>query len=123
MKLFLDDNRTPYDVFKLTINPVYEKNDWEIVKTHAEFVSYIETNGLPDIISFDHDLSFEHYLEENQSGTIDYNLLNEKTGYHCAAWLIEYCTKNKLKLPQCLVHSMNPIGSENIKNILKVING
>jgi hypothetical protein len=68
MKLFLDDNRKPYDVFKLTINPVYENNNWDIVKTYEDFTSYIEKNGIPEMISFDHDLSFDHYYDENQKG-------------------------------------------------------
>ena len=33
MKLFLDDIRNPYDVFKLTINPLYENDsEWIIAK-------------------------------------------------------------------------------------------
>ena len=39
MKLFLDDNRQPYDVFKNTIDPIYENNnEWTIVKNYEEFV-------------------------------------------------------------------------------------
>ena len=118
MKLFLDDNRKPYDVFRSTINPIYENNNWIVVKSYDEFVSTIESNGLPEVISFDHDLSFDHYLEENQNGELDYDNFKEKTGYDCASWLIEYCTKMNLKLPKYFVHSMNPVGSTNIKNLL-----
>jgi hypothetical protein len=122
MKLFLDDNRKPYDVFKVTINPVYENNDWVIVKTYDEFVNHIEKNGLPMMISFDHDLSFDHYYEKNQNGDLDYNSFAEKTGYHCGEWLIEYCQKNSLELPRWFVHSANPVGSENIKKLLSGFN-
>jgi len=74
MKLFLDDVRVPYDVFKMTINPIYENNeDWVIVKHYYEFVSYITENGISDFLSFDNDLSLDHYFNENQEGNYDYN--------------------------------------------------
>jgi hypothetical protein len=42
----------------------------------------------------------------------------EKTGYHCAKWLIYYCIDNHKELPQViLIHSMNPAGSINIKSL------
>ena len=122
MKLFLDDNRKPYDVFRTTINPIYESNDWSIVKSYGEFINHIEKNGLPEIISFDHDLSFDHYYEKNQKGNLDYNNFTEKTGYHCGEWLIEYCKNNNLTLPKWFVHSANPVGSENIKKLLSSFN-
>jgi hypothetical protein len=122
MKLFLDDNRKPYDVFKLTINPVYENNNWDIVKTYEDFTSYIEKNGIPEMISFDHDLSFDHYYDENQKGELNYDEFKEKTGYHCAQWLIEYCKKNSLNLPTWFIHSANPVGSQNIKKLLTDFN-
>ena len=119
MKLFLDDVRVPYDVFKMIINPIYENNeDWVIVKHYYEFVSYIKENGIPDFLSFDHDLSFDHYLSENQEGDIDYNSLKEKTGYDCAKWLVQYCLENNLTIPDYYVHSANPVGKKNIECFL-----
>ena len=44
VKLFLDDIRKPPDV------------DWFIVRNYNQFIDWIDKNGLPDIISFDHDL-------------------------------------------------------------------
>jgi hypothetical protein len=32
--------------------------EWEVFSSYTEFVAWIETNGLPDFISFDHDLGF-----------------------------------------------------------------
>ena len=62
MKLFLDDVRVPYDVFRMNINPLYENDsDWVIVRSYYEFVNYIEKFGLPMYISFDHDLSYDAY--------------------------------------------------------------
>lgn len=44
----------------------------------------------------------------------------EKTGYHCAKWLIDYSLNNKLKVPtKIIVHSMNPVGSLNIKSLFE----
>ena len=117
-KLFLDDVRSAEMVFMNTIDPIYENNnEWEIVRSFNEFVSYIEENGLPEFISFDHDLDFEHYKLENQQD-IDYEKIEIKTGFHAAQWLINYCADNKLKLPNFKVHSMNLAGKRNIERIL-----
>ena len=42
-KLFLDDIREPYCVFKLTVNPLFENNeDWVIVKDYDQFIDKIK---------------------------------------------------------------------------------
>ena len=120
MKLFLDDIRNPYDVFKLTVNPLYESdNDWIIVRDYYQFISAIYKFGLPTHISFDHDLSYDAYLPENQKGEINYTSLKEKTGYDACRWLCEYCLDNGKDIPFYLVHSANPVGGENIKRYLE----
>jgi hypothetical protein len=122
MKIFLDDNRTPYDVFRNTIDPIYENNnEWTIVKNYEEFVDTILESGLPEIISFDHDLSQNHYLPENQNN-IDYNNLKDRTGYDAALWLIGYCRMNNISLPNFKVHSANPEGKVNIERVLHLAN-
>jgi hypothetical protein len=118
-KLFLDDVRSAEMVFMNTIDPIYENNnEWEIVRSFNEFVSYIEENGLPEFISFDHDLDFDHYKLENQQD-IEYEKMEIKTGFHAAQWLINYCAENKMKLPNYKVHSMNLAGKRNIERILE----
>ena len=118
-KLFLDDVRSAEMVFMNTIDPIYENNnEWEIVRSFNEFVSYIEEKGLPEFISFDHDLDYDHYKLENQQD-IDYEKMEIKTGFHAAQWLINYCAENKLKLPNFKVHSMNLAGKRNIERILE----
>jgi hypothetical protein len=118
MKLFLDDNRQPYDVFLKTIDPDYENNqEWTIVSNFYEFVNFIVKFGLPNLISFDHDLSQEHYLNKNQEN-IDYSSFEIPTGYHAAKWLLDYCRKNNKKLPKIKVHSQNEEGKQNIINLL-----
>lgn len=122
--LFLDDIRQPKDAWAYTSNPIYTRQDWSIVRNYTEFVVYIETNGLPDLISFDHDLAIEHYqtlLDEGLSKRAARKQAApmEKTGHDCARWLVEYCRERDLDLPKYLSHSMNPVGKENILNTLK----
>lgn len=119
MRLFLDDIRVPYDVFKMSINPIFENNeDWVIVRDYYQFINYIKKYGLPEFISFDHDLSYDHYLEENQSD-IEYETLIEKTGYDASKWLVEYCMENGVEIPNYYVHSANPVGKQNIESYLE----
>jgi hypothetical protein len=90
-KLYLDDIRTP------------KTKGWDIVRSYDEFVKWIEENGLPDKVSFDHDLG--------EAGT--------KTGYDAAKWLVHYCYSNGLPfLPEYNVHSANPVGKANIESYL-----
>ncbi len=115
--LFLDDFRDPEDAFNHTNNQLYLIG-WVVVRSYDEFVKAIEEKGIPDIISFDHDLADEHY-ESQQS----YNDYKEKTGFHCAKWFINYCIDNKKELPaKILIHSMNPAGSANIKSLFDTYN-
>lgn len=60
-KLYLDDYRYPKLSFDYTNNSIYNDKDWDIVTNYDEFVNYIQKNGLPNLISFDHDLAGEHY--------------------------------------------------------------
>lgn len=115
-KLFLDDFRVPLDAYKLWLKEMYSNNeDWNVVKSYDEFVSYIETNGLPEVVSFDHDLGIEHYTAQPE---IDYSKYTEKTGYDCAKWLVEYCMNNKVPIPEYHCHSQNPVGKHNIMSLL-----
>lgn len=118
--LFLDDYRVPKDCLEYTYNQLYLL-DWKIVRSYNEFIKTIEIEGLPDMISFDHDLADEHYdpdLHGSETYNEIYDSFVEKTGYDCAKWLINYCAENKLALPNViLIHSMNPAGSANIKSI------
>lgn len=117
MKLFLDDRRVPYDVFLNTIDIDYSNNDeWYIVKSYDEFVDYISNNELPSLISFDHDLIFEHYFSENQTD-INYESMVTKTGYHAAKWLLEYCKNGGLQIPSVKFHTMNTEGKKNMEEL------
>lgn len=97
--LFIDDIRNVEDIYGQT------NDNWAIVRSYNEFVEYITNSGMPILISFDHDLA-------------DVLTPNEKTGYDCAQYLIEYCLNNNAVLPQYNVHSMNPVGKQNILSLL-----
>lgn len=111
--LFLDDIRYPVEAYHYTKQDIFLRKDWHIVRNSEQFVNRIVEKGLPEMISFDHDLADIHYLKPNSDG------YNEKTGYDCAKWLIEYCMDNFLDLPKFYCHSMNPIGKKNILSLLE----
>jgi hypothetical protein len=119
-KLFLDDFRNPKDAFTLVIPhlKIFWEDGWDIVRSYDEFVSWIEANGLPDFISFDHDLADEHYEDVMNNPKLDYSQYREKTGLDCAKWLVDWCVDNKLSLPDYAVHSANPPGRRNIEQYL-----
>ena len=88
MPLYLDDLRPTPEGFDRVYN-------------YEEFVDYLERKGLPDFISFDHDLG------------------EDLSGYDCAKYLVEYCLTHQLPLPNYKVHSQNPVGKENIERLLE----
>ncbi len=109
--LYLDDFRDPIDSSYYKQQPIYSALNWVVVRNFNEFISYIQNNGIPSIVSLDHDIYYEEY--DNP----------EKTGYDCAEWLINHCKTNGLDLPDKIyIHSGNPVGSENIRNIFKLNN-
>jgi hypothetical protein len=114
-KLFLDDVRTPESTFQYMRLPVYNAGGWEVVRDYEEFLFVVKTRGIPEVVSFDHDLADFHYLNQE----LDYeNEAIEKTGFHCAKWFIYHCLDNDKKLPPLvIVHSMNESGSLNIKSL------
>ena len=56
----------------------------------------------------------KHYNNYYTDGTF-----KEKTGYHCAQFLVEECLRQKVALPDYAVHTMNPIGRENIISVME----
>lgn len=129
--LFLDDERFPKDVKWIELPSV----QWVIVRNYRQFVETIQRDGIPQTVSFDHDLADEHYDEYRNShdemmltcGTFRYDKVKEKTGYHCAQWLAQYCVDKNIPIPVYYLHTMNDIGKQNMKSVLesakKVING
>ena len=110
--LWLDDIRDPMTgdwINKYASGYADSINQIFWVKNYKQFVNWITENGLPDIICFDHDLAFEHYTGFTST---------EKTGYDCAKWLVDYCIRNKVPLPDWKIQSMNPVGRDNINGLL-----
>jgi len=90
-KMFLDDERFPA-----------EESGWDICRSFDEAVAFVKTNGIPAMISFDHDL-----------GT-------GKTGHDFAKWLCEHMLDNHIEPTFAYyVHSQNPIGKANIEGLLE----
>jgi hypothetical protein len=90
--LFLDDNRFP---------PA--KGTWVIARNFAQAVNIVHKNGFPTFISFDHDLGDD-----------------SPTGYDFAKWLVER-DLDVHDMPADFaftVHSANPVGAQNIENVL-----
>lgn len=132
--LFLDDIRDPYididdisqpqwdyhsviSAYHYTFYAPFRDEYWEIVRSYDEFVNVVTKYGVPELVSFDHDLGTEHY-NNDQTNVIDYLSFEEKTGYDCAKWLCNYCQENNIKFPKYYVHSMNPVGTQNIKSYI-----
>lgn len=119
-KLYLDDVRDPTNTFPTTTN-----TEWVIARSYESFVEIIGEKGLPFMVSFDHDLADEHYrpsmYDTDKHYTKYYNdgTFREKTGYHCAVFLVEKCMELNTAPPKWNVHSMNPVGKENIISYLR----
>jgi len=114
MNLFLDDIRVPHDVSYYLKN--HKDLKWVIVKSYDEFVKYITDNGMPRLISFDHDLSFEHYTVYDDDVKVEFK---EKTGYDALKWVCNYTLENGLKLPKMKFHTANYVGLKNMITYLE----
>jgi len=92
---FLDDERPL---------PDYPKRHWGIFRTGEAMIEAISRYGLPDGISFDHDLG-EQIM----------------TGHDVAKVLIEMRLDGKLIIPTTFaftVHSANPVGAKHIHDCM-----
>jgi len=123
--LWLDDCRSPFDqeVDWLIFSPIGRDIDVVWVKSYDEFVKYILENNIPDGICFDHDLGEDVAKERVKNGLSkrQARILKRETlsGMDCAKWLVEYCTDMDKPLPKYNIQSANPVGRENIDNLLK----
>ena len=121
--LWLDDVRNPVERDWLVFSPIGRDVDVVWAKSYFEFTTWIEKNGLPDAICFDHDLGEDESIERVKRGFSkrQARILKKeaKSGMDCAKWLVEYCIDNKLSLPKYNIQSANPVGKENIDSLLK----
>lgn len=93
MNLFIDDERFPPS----------NGQTWHVVRSTAEAIEYVSKKGVPDLISFDHDLG------------------GEDTAIKFVHWLID----RDLERPgfigrnfRFIIHSQNPVGASNIEKLL-----
>jgi hypothetical protein len=105
--LFLDDIRFPVDA-----GLAFDREDLVIIaRSMDDAVWYVRRYGIPVQIHFDHDLADVHYIVGD----------GEKTGYTFAKWFCDHIMDNNLQLPEGFdfrVHSMNPVGAENIRQYM-----
>ena len=121
--LWLDDRRNPNTYFTnpLSTSASAERNrefynshifnkykpHFVCVKNRTEFQNYIENHGLPDFVSFDHDVTKDTNFQE-------YN------GRAIARWLVQYCKDTNQPLPKCFVHSANRKRIPEMEDILGI---
>lgn len=120
--LFLDDVRQPIQCFGYTKNKIYVSEEWVIVRNYDAFVKCVTENGLPELVSFDHDLAEPHYHESMyKDGKVYMKYLetvSEKTGMECVKWMVNYCLDHGKSFPNWFIHSMNPVGAENMESYI-----
>lgn len=123
--LFLDDERQLFDV-KWVQLPWHHK--WLIARNYGEFVDLVMDLGLPEFVSFDHDLADFHYKIgslENESGqranliNMNFNYGSEKTGFDAMKWLVGYCSVHEKKFPPYAIHSLNGVAAERMETYIK----
>lgn len=120
--IYLDDVRTPIHMQWVAKKIGEEESlsyEWTIVRSYEEFVAKVEELGLGniDLISLDHDLGPSAIKEWKKNVYHNYELnydnIEEKTGYDCAKWLVEKWLDGE-PVVQVVTHSANAIGSANI---------
>ena len=132
--LWLDDIRNPFTPSYINQYPQLVrfhqlKKLYKVeiiwVRNYLEMQEWIIQNGLPDYISFDHDLADEHYTPPRYWSDYqaskeyqDQQDYKEKTGLDCAKYITEYCMDYNRPLPKYFCHSANPVGSDNILSYL-----
>lgn len=125
--LWLDDQRDPYKYLNTkSKSATFARNkqfydnllkqynaNFVWVKNLYQFIDYIEKNGIPQFVSFDHDLNNRGGGE----GLSDEQKINNN-GVNCAKWLVNYCKQNNQPLPKFYVHSANPKHGPEINMVL-----
>jgi hypothetical protein len=112
--LFLDDGRNP---------PKHLSGAFDTVRDFDGFRDWVEVNGIPYLVSLDHDLHLEHieYFFGNGGFTCPPDpgsaMFCHPTGYECSKWLLERCETEGVYPKFVIVHSANPKGSDRILNL------
>jgi CheY-like chemotaxis protein len=99
--LILDDDLGRHQYFAKN----YAIHELVHVTTAQEAIDQLKVNTF-DVVFLDHDLGGMVMVESGGK---------EPTGYDVAKWLSENPNRQPKRV---FVHSMNPVGSQNIKNVL-----
>ena len=92
VKLWIDDCRDLPD------------SEWLLARTSDQAIDIIKHSGMPDVISFDHDLG------------------GDDTAMKVVHFIINSWLSKTLEMPknfQYFVHSANPVGAENIRGLME----
>ena len=75
---------------------------WTAVQNFEQFKNYIETKGVPDFVSLDHDLGDEpsNNIKKNNGERFE-------SGADCALFLVSYCLRSGIPIPKNYIHSAN----------------
>lgn len=128
--LLLDDNRTPSECWlditqskeNLTVKTGTFDKDWEVVKTYDAFVKSIIDKGVPDIVSFDNDLTFSDYSRYGDvlRGKCSYHYEKERdNGIAAFRFLVEFCERHETKFPKIYIHTANEYARKVMEEKLK----
>ena len=98
--LFLDDDANRHKKFQSLLGIKYYP-----AYTAEEAISFLKSSQF-DLVSLDHDLGNEVYVD---------SFGETPTGYTVAKWIAE----NKPKIGAIVLHSLNPPGVANMKSILR----
>jgi hypothetical protein len=123
MRIFLDDERSPRST---TWAPWHKDGEcwaWEIVRDVDAFKKLVLEQGIPEVVSLDHDLCDMHYaihadpgikkiVEEDLKRTIP------PTGHDALKWLLFRCIEMRCKRPVVYIHTMNPVGRDNMQSLV-----
>ena len=123
-RLFLDDWRIPIDCTtymwqrKADCRDYHE--DWTVARSFGQFARYIDSMGIPDLVSLDYDLADVEELKESLDIEEWFSLAENRiyTGADCLAHLIARCRKEGRPLPKIYIHSANPDGSDELKEMI-----
>ena len=113
--LFVDDHRDPPENLSMVFDTV---RDFDGLK------EWVEVNGIPNLVSFDHDLHAEHtsfFYENGGWGSPpdpDQGCFVNPTGYELAEWLLRESVERGVHPRYMMVHSRNPLGSDRILSLL-----
>jgi CheY-like chemotaxis protein len=100
--MIVEDSPARINTFKQKLNN--KDYDLYFFDTAVDAEAALKNIGGFDVLFLDHDLGGQVFVDSK----------DPNTGYAVAKFIVD----NKIDIPSIIVHSMNPVGSQNIKSIL-----